>query len=527
MKTIPHVGKLLFLLAFTLISFSCSNDDGGGPGADDDVSMEDPSADDDVDTEDPASDAPTLNLVELVSETEELSLLEEALIQANLTNDLTGEGPFTVFAPTNGAIEELFDTLGDDFNSFDDFDDVLEILLLQTILRYHVVPGNLTSSDLQVGTLATLLEDETLEVIASGDTFVIGDASDIDAHITGADNLATNGVAHIIDKILIPQEILDLIGDIDTGSKTISELVMETEGLSFLEEALELTGLLETLDTEGPFTVFAPSDDSLNELLAFLGVAFNGIEDFDTEFEINLLRDILLYHVVPGEVRSTDLNAGNLNPLLEGSSLEVVADGNGFALRDVTTLTASFVLTDISAENGVIHTIDRILLPQSVLDDLAMETEALILEFLASQDNLDEIRNTFILVRDNVGQILDGRPFTFFFPNDAAFIELFNAVDGVDSISDFNTPDGRLALARILGYHCIPATFTSSDFSDGQSLTTFQGENVTVTVNGDHINIIDATGIPSKVVNADNHIINGVIHVVDKVLIPQEVLNLL
>ncbi|MGB5821173.1 MAG: fasciclin domain-containing protein [Saonia sp.] len=470
---------------------------------------------------------PKPSLLEVVAEDEDLSLLEEAITKADLVDTLDGAGPFTIFAPSNSAIEELFTALGDEFNSFDDFDNAIELQILKQILLYHVVVENISSGDLASGMLPTLLTGDSIEIIASGDTFVIGDASTENANILSADNEARNGIVHRIDKILIPTEIQEFLDDLNPAGKTIKELVEEEEELSFLEEALLKTGLLETLGGEGPFTVFAPSDEGLTHLLGFLGITFDSIEDFDTEFEINLLRDILLYHVAPREIRSTDLSSGNINTLLADNPIEIVATADGFALRDAINLNSSFLFTDIPAKNGIIHIIDRILLPRSAIEDLASEAEALILDFLESREDLDEVREAFIVVRDNIGPILNGRPFTFFFPNDQAFVDLFHSIPSFGSVSDFNTSEARIALARILAYHCIAGDrFTAAHLTNGRTLTTFQGEDLTVNV-GTDIYILDATNIPAKVIAADNHILNGVIHIIDKVLIPQEVLDLL
>ncbi|MEM8846904.1 MAG: fasciclin domain-containing protein [Bacteroidota bacterium] len=246
---------------------------------------------------------PKPSIVELVVETEELSLLEEAVIKANLVDALNAEGPFTVFAPTNAAIEELFDLLGDSFTSFDDFDNFIELQILEQILLYHVVPGNVASSELTPGTVNTLLENETLEIIGSGNTFVIGDASDVDANILTPDQEASNGIVHIIDKILIPQEIQDFLDTInpddpDATLPTIREIVESTDELNFLREALELTGLLETLGEEGPFTVFAPTNETITMLFALIGGSFGDLDEFNLDFEIDLLRQVLSYHVV-------------------------------------------------------------------------------------------------------------------------------------------------------------------------------------------------------------------------------------
>lgn len=474
---------------------------------------------------------PKPSLVELVSETDELSLLQDAVVKANLVDALNAEGPFTVFAPSNTAIEELFDLLGDDYNSFDDFDNIIELQILEQILLYHVVMGNVASSELAPGMVPTLLTDNSIEVIASGETFVIGDASETDANILDADKEASNGTVHIIDKILIPQEVYDLLGlSGDPSAKTIGELVEETEGFSFLKEALELTGLLDTLGEDGPFTVFAPSDEALFGLLALLGEGLSGIEDFDSEFEINLLREVLLYHVLPGIVTSADLGISTADTLSEGNSLEIVATDGGFGLVDATGFPVNFITTDIPAQNGVIHTIDRVLVPQSVVETITTEATKAVLAFVDSldldQDDLDYAQCLLVRYHELSQEVLH-EEFTFFLPTNQAFLNLFASLDGYDSLADFDTAEDLEILATILSYHFIEGTkLTSGQLSNGQTATTLQGEELMITINGG-VSILDKTGNPANVTSPDAEVLNGVIHIIDKVLLPQEILEAL
>ncbi len=472
---------------------------------------------------------PKPSIVELVVEMEELSLLEEAVLKAELDDDLSAEGPFTLFAPTNTAIEELFELLGDSFNSFDDFDNIVELEILKQILEYHVVPGNITSADLAPGTQATLLSDESIEIIASGDTFVIGDASDVDANLLNIDNLGSNGVVHIIDKILIPQEVQDFLDTLNpddptSGIPTIRELVESSEEFSFLKEALELTGLLETLGEEGPYTVFAPTNDTINLLFGLLGESLSSLEDFDLDFEIDLLRQVLSYHVLPEVVASSDLAVGNVNTLLPEDQLGIGFEDGDFFLQDAIGLNVDILITDIPAGNGVIHTIDRILVPQSVIDTLVSEAESTLLALLEELDDLDLCLSAFIMVRDEFEDAIH-EEFTFFLPTNQAFLELFDELDEIDSLADFDTEEELRLLGEILAYHFIEGNkATSSDLFDQQELLTLQGETLNINIDN-NVYILDKTEVPSKVTSPDTEILNGVVHIIDKVLLPQEVLE--
>ena len=155
----------------------------------------------------------TPDIVELAQSVDNLSLLVEALIQADagLVEALQGDGPFTVFAPTNHAFANLFHALGNNYNSLEDFDTPEEKALLAKLLTYHVVAGSaLASGDLSDHQVLQTLQGETLTIRLNHGVFV-RDKTHISARVTGADNEANNGIVHIINKVLIPQEIIDAL----------------------------------------------------------------------------------------------------------------------------------------------------------------------------------------------------------------------------------------------------------------------------------------------------------------------------
>jgi uncharacterized surface protein with fasciclin (FAS1) repeats len=153
------------------------------------------------------------NIVELAQSVPDLSLLVEALIQADagLVEVLSGEGPFTVFAPTNEAFADLLAALGNNFHSLADFDTPEEKELLAKVLTYHVVAGAAVfSTDLSDHQELHTVQGESLFAILSHGV-AIRDKTGVDANVVGADNQASNGVVHVIDKVLLPQEVLDIL----------------------------------------------------------------------------------------------------------------------------------------------------------------------------------------------------------------------------------------------------------------------------------------------------------------------------
>ncbi|WP_396633795.1 fasciclin domain-containing protein [Maribacter sp. R86514] len=471
-------------------------------------------------------------LVDIVVATEPLSLLEAAVIKADLVATLSSDGPFTVFAPTDDAFVALLEVLGDDYNSLDDFDTDEEIALLKNILLFHVVAAEVKSTDLAAGQVATAFENNSVEIIASGDTFVIGDASDTDANITGVDIMASNGIAHTIDKVLLPQAAIDFVTSLQL--KTIVDTAVATNDLSLLVDALVQAdaGLVETLNGEGPFTVFAPTNAAFAALLETLGDDFNSLADFDTEDEKALLTKVLTYHVVAGTAAfSTDLTNGQAIETVQGENVTVVLTDNGVQIMDATETNANVALADVAATNGVVHVIDKVILPQEVLDMLAAMSLKTIVEIAVETDDLSLLVDALGQADAGLVETLSGDgPFTVFAPTNDAFVALLDSLgEDYNSLADFDTEAEKNLLVTILTYHVVSGTAAfSTDLSNGQSITTFQGENVGINIKEDGtVHVEDASADNATVVMADVEASNGVVHVINKVLLPQAALDAL
>ncbi|MGB5385311.1 MAG: fasciclin domain-containing protein [Eudoraea sp.] len=470
-------------------------------------------------------------LVDLVVETESLSILEAAVIKAGLVETLSGEGPFTVFAPKDEAFIALLEVLGDDYNSLDDFDTEAEMMLLRDILLYHVIPAEVFAADLEAGSVHTALADNSLEIISSGETFVIGDASDTNANIIGADFTASNGVAHIIDKVLLPQSAIDFVTSLSL--KTIVEIAVETDDLSLLVEALIQAdaGLVELLGGEGPFTVFAPDNHAFVALLDALGDDYHSLSDFDTEEEKALLVDILTYHVVSGTAAfSGDLSSGQHIPTAQGESIGINITNGTVHVEDATDTNATVVIPDVEASNGVVHIINKVLLPQSALDFIASRSLKTIVEIAVETDDLSLLVEALVQANAGLVELLGSEgPFTVFAPDNHAFVALLDALgDDYHSLSDFDTEEEKALLVKVLTYHVVVGTAAfSKDLFDGQEIPTAQGESVKINITGSTVHIEDATSNNATVSLPDVEASNGVVHIINKVLLPQEVLDIL
>ena len=467
---------------------------------------------------------PRPNLVEIVIETEKLSLLEQAVIKTDLLETLQSEGPFTVFAPEDEAFAQLLMALGDEFNSLDDFDTEEEIQLLRQIVLYHVIPGQtIPSTELQEGSVSSALTGNTLEIISKESAFVIGDATDIPANILEVNFFASNGVAHIIDKVLLPQIALEFLSKMQL--ENIVEIATSTNDLSLLVDALVQAnaGLVEALQTDGPFTVFAPTNHAFVQLLEALGDDYNSLSDFDTQEEKDLLVAILTYHVVQGSaVFSSDISEGQQVSTLNGDFITFSLD-NGVFLNDKSNLPARVITPDIEASNGVVHLIDKVLLPQIAIDFINELQLKNIVEIAIESDDLSLLVDA--LVQANAGLVealqTDG-PFTVFAPTNHAFVQLLEALgDDYHSLSDFDTQEEKDLLVAILTYHVVQGSAVfSSELTDGQEILTLQGEKI-VAFTTHEVRIQDKSDIQANVIQADIEASNGVIHVIDKVLLPQ------
>ena len=260
--------------------------------------------------------------------------LVAALAKANLVATLQGDGPFTVFAPTDTAFADA----GIDLDAFVTDE---EIATLADILLYHVYSGAVAAADVVDGLTVTMVNgDDASFTVAADGSVMVGDAN-----VTTADVQASNGVVHVIDKVLMPPADPVVLSDIPT-------IAQSTGVHDSLVAALTKANLVATLQGDGPFTVFAPTDT------AFADAGID-LDAFVTDEEIATLADILLYHVYSGAVAAADVVDGLTVTMVNGddASFTVAADGS-VMVGDANVTTA-----DVQASNGVVHVIDKVLMP--------------------------------------------------------------------------------------------------------------------------------------------------------------------
>lgn len=313
---------------------------------------------------------------------------------------------------------------------------------------------------------------------------------------TTAENTSNNAVVENTDQNAAEEAMEEPMPEEEMAEESmpsIAAIAAGDENFSTLVTALDAAGLVETLDGEGSFTVFAPTNaafealgDTLNDVLA------------DSE----LLTQVLLYHVVDGKVMSPDAIAlaGNEVETLSGDKIALSLDGSSLYIND-----AMVTAVDIEASNGVIHVIDAVLLPPT---EMAEEPMPSIAEIAAG----DERFTTLVTALDQAGLVdtLAGEgEFTVFAPTNDAFAALGSDLDAV-------LADNEL-LTRVLLYHVLDGTVPSETALslDGQTVETLSGDSFTVAIREGNLYIDNAmviiTDIPAS---------NGIIHVIDAVLVP-------
>jgi transforming growth factor-beta-induced protein len=288
-----------------------------------------------TDEEEPTPAPEDVDIVVIAAGDERFDTLVTALQNAELVETLQGQGPFTVFAPTDEAFDDLTEV---DIESLSPSE-------LANVLQYHVVSGKIMSDELEGMTSVTTLSGEDLMVTVDEDS---GDISVDNATVIEADIEGSNGVIHVIDAVLLPpSDNMTPPTDNVTPTEDIVDIAAGDERFATLVGALQVTNLADSLKGEGPFTVFAPTDE------AFTAVDIESMDPSE-------LANILEYHVVPGKVMSDELAGMTSVTTLSGENLTVTVDE---ASGDISVDNATVIEPDIEASNGVIHVIDGVLLP--------------------------------------------------------------------------------------------------------------------------------------------------------------------
>jgi transforming growth factor-beta-induced protein len=436
-----------------------------------------------VPTAPPPTEAPAPDIVDTAVAAGTFTTLAAALEAAGLVETLKGEGPFTVFAPTDEAFAKLDKALLDDLLKPENKE------TLVAILTYHVVPGKVTAADVVNLPSAKTVQGEEITIKVDGNTVMVNDAK-----VTQTDIAARNGVIHVIDTVILPPTVAEKLA---APAQDIVEVAVAAGNFKTLAAALEAAGLVETLKGEGPFTVFAPSDEAFAKLDKAL------LDDLLKPENKETLVAILTYHVVPGKVTAADVVNLPSTETVQGEEITIKVDGNTVMVND-----AKVTQTDIAARNGVIHVIDTVILPPTVAEKLAAPAQDIV-EVAVAAGNFKTLAAA--LEAAGLVETLKGEgPFTVFAPTDEAFAKLDKAL-----LDDLLKPENKKTLVAILTYHVVPGKVTAADVVNLPSAKTVQGEEITIKVDGNTVMVNDA-----KVTQTDIAARNGVIHVIDTVILP-------
>lgn len=467
MKIISKTFKLLTVFLLVIGLTSCSDDDdNGGP-----------------------TDPQTNTIVDLAVATNDLSSLVAALQRAdgNLVSVLQGDGPFTVLAPTNAAFGTFLSE-----NGFSSLEEVPTDILSQILLN-HVIAGEVTSTMLvnmgsgYTSTSATgaggnnlsLLFDTSNGVTFNNGASVVNGLADIDAD---------NGIVHVIDAVI--------------GLPDVVDHALNNSNFTSLTGALTSEDLVTTLQSDGPFTVLAPTNN-----------AFAGF----TNPNSNDLSSILLNHVLGGVILSTDLvssGSGYAYTSATGpnnTDLSIYFDtSNGVVFNGLSTVSSA----DIVGTNGIIHVVDEVIdLP--TIATFATSNPAL--SSLVAALQLADTGTPTVPYITTVSDATAG-PFTVFAPTNDAFADLLLELDpsGATALGDLDPA----TVDAVLTYHIVGANVQSSGLPNG-TVATLGGD---ITADNTAFTLTDPNGRVSNIVTSlvDIQSINGVVHVIDKVLLPQQ-----
>lgn len=436
----------------------------------------------------------SLGSIPIVLTNNGLTTLVDLVVKAGLAEALSGPGPFTVFAPINNAFSTVDPSI---LNAI-----LSDITALRKVIAYHVVESTLP---------AALFKNELTPLSASGENLRVnvydsGDAKTVT--INGALKIrtleATNGVIHVINKVLIPEPESNII-----------EVLEKKGNFTTLLTALAVAGLTTTIQNAGPFTLFAPTDDAFRSLPA------GTLDSLITNREE--LKKVLLSHVASGTLYKRGLSSG-LVPVIAGGNVKAAVGFNGAMFGN-----AQMIETDLFASNGVIHVINSVILhsvgqtpkvvfnqPSKAVDNQPTKPPvnqqktrvARTIASILNENGLTTLAD--LLVKAGLVNVLSQQgPFTLFAPTNDAF----NAVDSVTLnalLQDVNL------LKRVLTYHVVPSAIPPVSIKNELVTNSLAGESLRINEYNNRKVVTINGALRLKALEAEN----GIVYVIDKVLIP-------
>lgn len=273
-----------------------------------------------------------MDIVDIAVSSKMFKTLVAAVKAADLVEALKSEGPFTVFAPTDEAFSKLPKGTIDELLRPENREKLL------SILTYHVVPGKVEASDVVKMKMAKTAQGESIKVsVKDGGVFLDGNTK-----VIKTDIVASNGIIHVVDSVLMP-----------SMKKDIVDTAISTNMFNTLVAAVKAAGLVDTLKGNGPFTVLAPTDE------AFQKLPKGTVENLLKPENKDLLVKILTYHVISGDVKKEQAVKLRNAKTLQGQKVKIRARKGMVRINN-----AKVVKADVEASNGTIHVIDTVLMPK-------------------------------------------------------------------------------------------------------------------------------------------------------------------
>ncbi|MDX1426748.1 MAG: fasciclin domain-containing protein [Salegentibacter mishustinae] len=467
MKTIKFT-KIALLAFLTFGLFACSDDDDGG----------------DVIT-------PSNTIADFVAGNPDYSSLGAALEVTGLDATLDGTANFTVFAPNNAAFNSFLSN-----NGFNSLDEVPEDVLTEILLN-HVQEGEIMSSALSTGyieSMATgMASDQPLSLyINTDDGVTINGVSSV----TTPDVEVDNGIIHAVDAVIGLPDVTTF-ATADPNFDILVQALTADESFTFVETLM-------MSEDPAPFTVFAPTNTAFTNVLDELELA--GLDDIPAD----LLSSILSYHVVAGSnVRAEDLTDQMMVETLETGTFTITL-GDNVTITDENGRTATIVATNVQANNGVIHALDTVILPENEAIEIETNTIA---DFVAGNEDYSSLLAA--LEATGLTSTFTGTDdYTVFAPNDAAFAA-FLSDNNFASLDEVPVD----LLTQVLLNHVQMGEIMSADLTTGyipsMAVWGASEEPLSMYINTDDGVMINGV---ASVTSADNKVDNGIIHAVDAVI---------
>lgn len=411
-----------------------------------------------------------------------LGTLVDLVTLAELVEVLDGPGKYTVFAPTDDAFNALLSALNVGVEYFTQDNPTF----LAEVLTYHVVPGIFDAEKLVDGVALRTLQGERVFFEASDD----GTISVNGQEILGS-ALTNNGVVHIVGGVLAPSTPFpaatdDTLVDVAVGLpelfSTLVSLVTQADLAAFLSQPLS-------------FTVFAPVNDAFGELDPELVAALQ-----TRPYKMHL-RSVLSYHVLEGAVFAEDIQDGMMAETLIGDSLTLSISEEGVFVNG----NAQVVSADVTADNGVIHVIDKVLLPpwtgQTCTDVAASDEKLSTLVLLLSMVGLDDL-----LSRPG--------PFTVLAPVNEAFASFLDDIN--NDVAGLQQLENRFGtVTNLLQYHLFDGIYDSEALKEEPIITTKFGYRVGFKFSDNELTVQGATFNTTDIVAG-----NGIIHIINGMSLP-------